>query len=52
MPIFRTIQVLLKLLPSILALRRDRKTWINQEKNEIDSNVKFMSETLDVFSIY
>ena len=37
MPIFRTIQVLLKLLPSILALRRDRKTWINQEKNEIDS---------------
>jgi hypothetical protein len=28
----RTIQVLFKLLPSILALRKDRKKWINQEK--------------------
>ena len=33
----RTIQVLFKLLPSILALRKDRKRWINQEKNQIDS---------------
>jgi predicted unusual protein kinase regulating ubiquinone biosynthesis (AarF/ABC1/UbiB family) len=33
----RTIQVLFKLLPSILALRKDRKKWINQEKNHIDS---------------
>ena len=33
----RTIQVLYKLLPSILALRKDRKKWINQEKNQIDS---------------
>ena len=33
----RTIQVLIKLLPTILALRKDRKTWIKQEKNEIDS---------------
>ena len=33
----RTIQVLFKLLPSILALRKDRKKWINQEKNQIDS---------------
>ena len=33
----RTIQVLIKLLPSIFALRKDRKTWIKQEKNEIDS---------------
>ena len=36
MTIFRTIQVLVKLLPSVLALRRDRKKWINQEGNEID----------------
>jgi predicted unusual protein kinase regulating ubiquinone biosynthesis (AarF/ABC1/UbiB family) len=28
--------VLVKLLPSVLALRRDRKKWINQEGNEID----------------
>ncbi len=33
----RTIQVLFKLLPSILALRKDRKKWISQEKNQIDS---------------
>ena len=33
----RTIQVLVKLLPSILALRKDRKKWVNQEKNQIDS---------------
>ena len=33
----RTIQVLIKLLPSIFALRKDRKTWIKQEKNQIDS---------------
>ena len=33
----RTIQVLFKLLPSMLALRKDRKKWINQEKNQIDS---------------
>ena len=29
MTIVRTIQVLVKLLPSIFALRRDRKKWIN-----------------------
>ncbi len=33
----RTIQILIKLLPSILALRSDRKKWIHQEKTEIDS---------------
>ncbi len=32
----RTIQVFIKLLPSVLALRRDRKIWINQKKNEMD----------------
>lgn len=32
----RTIQVFIKLLPSVLALRRDRKIWINQKKNEVD----------------
>jgi len=36
MIIIRTIQILVKLLPSILALRKDRKKWINQEGNEID----------------
>jgi len=34
--VVRTIQVLVKLLPSIFALRRDRKKWIHQEGNEID----------------
>ncbi|MGH1567945.1 MAG: ABC1 kinase family protein, partial [Nitrosopumilus sp.] len=37
MTTLRTIQVLFKLLPSVLALRKDRKKWINQEKNQIDS---------------
>ncbi|MBT8251678.1 MAG: AarF/ABC1/UbiB kinase family protein, partial [Nitrosopumilus sp.] len=32
----RTIHVLIKLLPSILALRKDRKKWIHHEGNEID----------------
>ena len=36
MSVVRTIQVLVKLLPSIFALRRDRKKWIHQEGNEID----------------
>ena len=36
MTTFRTIQVLIKLLPSIFALRRDRKRWIHQDKREID----------------
>ena len=36
MTIVRTIQVLVKLLPSVFALRRDRKKWIKQEGNEID----------------
>ena len=36
MPAARTIQVFVKLLPSVLALRRDRKTWISQKKNEMD----------------
>ena len=33
----RTIQIFIKLLPSIFALRRDRKIWIHQEKTEINS---------------
>ncbi|MFQ5782368.1 MAG: ABC1 kinase family protein [Nitrosopumilus sp.] len=37
MSTLRTIQVLFKFLPSIIALRKDRKTWIHQEKNQIDS---------------
>ena len=39
MTTIRTIHILLKLLPSILALKKDRKKWINQERNEIDSKV-------------
>ena len=38
MSIIRTLQVFIKLLPSVFALRKDRKKWINQEKNTIDSN--------------
>ena len=38
MSTIRTIQVFFKLLPSIFALRRDRKKWIRQEKSTIDSN--------------
>ncbi|RNJ77434.1 MAG: AarF/ABC1/UbiB kinase family protein [Nitrosopumilus sp. H13] len=36
MPALRTIQVLFRLLPSILALRRDRRTWIKQDRSQID----------------
>ena len=32
----RTIQVLIKLLPSILALREDRRQWVKQEGKNID----------------
>ncbi len=32
----RTIQVFAKLLPSIIALRRDRQRWIAQETNKMD----------------
>ncbi len=47
----RTIQVLFKLLPSVLALRRDRKKWINQEKNQINSDQfrKNARKVLDTF---
>jgi len=33
----RTIKVLIKLLPSILALRKDRRTWVKQEGKDIDT---------------
>lgn len=47
----RTIQVFFKLFPSILALRKDRKKWINQEKNQIDSEQfrKNARNVLDTF---
>lgn len=32
----RTIQVLIKLLPSILALRQDRRNWVKQEGKNVD----------------
>lgn len=33
----RTIKVLIKLLPSIIALRKDRRTWVRQEGKNIDT---------------
>ena len=36
MSTIRTVQVLIKLLPSILSLRSDRKKWIHQDKKELD----------------
>ena len=36
MTIIRTVQVLVKLLPSIFALRKDRKKWVRQEEKELD----------------
>ena len=51
MSTIRTIQVLVKLLPSVLALRKDRKKWITQEKNQIDSKQfrNNASKVLDTF---
>ena len=51
MSTIRTAQVFFKLLPSIIALRRDRKKWIRQEKNTIDSNQfrKNARKILDTF---
>jgi len=51
MTTIRTIHVLFKLLPSIFALRKDRKKWINQEKNQIDSKQfrKNARKVLDTF---
>ena len=47
----RTVQILIKLLPSILALRKDRKKWINQNKNKVESNQfkKNASKVLETF---
>ena len=47
----RTIQILVKLLPSIFALRSDRKKWIHQERTEIDSKQfqKNARKILDTF---
>ena len=51
MYIIRTIQIFVKLLPSIFALRRDRKKWIHQEKTEINSEQfrKNARKVLDTF---
>ena len=51
MSTIRTIQIFIKLLPSIFALRRDRKKWIHQEKTEIDSEQfrKNARKVLDTF---
>ena len=47
----RTIEIFIKLLPSIFALRKDRKKWINQDKTEIDSKQfrKNARKVLDTF---
>ena len=46
----RTVKILIKLLPSILALRKDRKKWINQNKDEIDlDQFKNASKVLQTF---
>ena len=47
----RTIQVLVKLFPSILALRKDRRTWVNQEGKNIDTERyrKNARKVLDTF---
>ncbi len=47
----RTIQILVKLLPSIFALRSDRKKWIHQDRTEIDSDQfqKNARKILDTF---
>ncbi len=49
--IVRTIQIFFKLLPSILALRKDRKKWINHDRNQIDSQQfrKNAQNVLDTF---
>jgi len=51
MSTIRTLQVLFKLLPSIFALRRDRKKWINKEEKKIDSEKfrKNARKVLDTF---
>ena len=51
MSTIRTTQILIKLLPSIFALRRDRKKWIHQERTEIDSEQfrKNARKVLDTF---
>ena len=36
MSAIRTIQVLIKLLPSIIALRQDRRNWVKQEGKNVD----------------
>ncbi len=36
LPVLRTINVLVKLLPSILALRKDRRQWVKQGGKNID----------------
>ncbi|MCJ8305719.1 MAG: AarF/ABC1/UbiB kinase family protein [Nitrosopumilus sp.] len=51
MSTIRTIEIFIKLLPSILALRRDRKKWINQDKTEIDSK-QFRKNARKVLNIF
>ena len=39
MSTIRTLQVLLKLFPSIISLRRDRRRWVKQEGKNIDEEI-------------
>jgi len=51
MSTIRTLQVLFKLLPSVIALRRDRKKWVNQDEKKIDPEKfrKNARKALDTF---
>ncbi len=47
----RLFQVLFKLLPSVLALRKDRKKWVNQENKQIDDE-KFRKNAQKVLNTF
>ena len=51
MPALRTIQVLVKLTPSIISLRRDRRRWVDKKRGQIDSAKfqKHAKKMLDTF---
>lgn len=51
MPLSRTVQVAFKLLPSLLALRRDRRQWIRKEGRNVDTEMyrRNARRTLDAF---
>ena len=46
----RTIKILIKLLPSILALRKDRRKWVKKEGKDIDLEKYLCPLFLPIFS--